>query len=215
MLATRPVRSSLDLPLPLPAGSADGIGRHQTPGPRWRPWRRDGSGLSSSAATEFRGVEFVGARGFEPSTFRSRNGRRSVAAGANRSQVSERIANRGGREVQPSQLSTGVSKDFTTRLLPKIGIAFAPGTAPKVATTPTTADLVVLHGGRDPLLRVADVAERLGVCAATVYRLCERGELPHVRIVNSIRIRRADLDAFACAHTSATPKSDRQRPSAE
>ena len=113
----------------------------------------------------------------------------SVAAGANASQVSEKIANREGDEVQPSQLSTGVSKDFTTRLLPKIGTGFAPGTAPKVATTPTTADLVALHGGRDQLLSVADVAKRLGVCAATVYRLCERGELPHVRIVNSIRIR--------------------------
>jgi excisionase family DNA binding protein len=47
--------------------------------------------------------------------------------------------------------------------------------------------LVALHGDVI-LLRVADVAERLGVCAATVYRLCERGELPHVRIVNSIRV---------------------------
>ena len=71
----------------------------------------------------------------------------------------------------------------------------APGTAPRVATTPTTADLAVLHGGRGRLLRVAEVAEQLGICAATVYRLCERGELPHVRIVNSIRIRPADLEA--------------------
>ena len=46
------------------------------------------------------------------------------------------------------------------------------------------------------MLSVPDVAERLGVCAATVYRLCERGELPHVRIVNSIRIRSDDLRAF-------------------
>jgi excisionase family DNA binding protein len=75
--------------------------------------------------------------------------------------------------------------------------------------------LVALHGARDRLLRVADVAERLGVCAATVYRLCERGELPHVRIVNSIRIRRADLDAFAGAHATAALKSGRRRPSAE
>jgi excisionase family DNA binding protein len=46
------------------------------------------------------------------------------------------------------------------------------------------------------MLRVPDAAEKLGVCAATVYRLCERGELPHVRIVNSIRIRPEDLRAF-------------------
>jgi excisionase family DNA binding protein len=65
-----------------------------------------------------------------------------------------------------------------------------------VATTPTTTDLEALHGGRMSLLSVGAVAERLGVCSATVYRLCERGELPHVRIVNSIRIRPEDLRAF-------------------
>ena len=46
------------------------------------------------------------------------------------------------------------------------------------------------------MLRVADVAERLGVWAATVYRLCETGALPHVRVVNSIRVRPEDLRAF-------------------
>jgi excisionase family DNA binding protein len=43
---------------------------------------------------------------------------------------------------------------------------------------------------------VAEVAEHLGVCNATVYRLCERGELRHVWIVNSIRIRPDDLREF-------------------
>jgi excisionase family DNA binding protein len=75
--------------------------------------------------------------------------------------------------------------------------------------------LVALHGGRDQLLNVADVAERLGVCAATVYRLCERGDLPHVRIVNSIRVRRADLDALVAALATGAPKAGRRRPSAE
>jgi excisionase family DNA binding protein len=55
------------------------------------------------------------------------------------------------------------------------------------------------------LLRIADVAETLGGCAATVYRLRERGELPHVRIVNSIRVRRADLDALVAARVIAPP----------
>ena len=40
------------------------------------------------------------------------------------------------------------------------------------------------------------MAERLGVCTATVYRLCTRGELPHLRVSNAIRIRPTDLDAF-------------------
>jgi excisionase family DNA binding protein len=67
---------------------------------------------------------------------------------------------------------------------------------PRVVTAPTVADLAVLYGGRDRLLRVAEVAEQLGVCAATVYRLCEAGDLRHIRIVNSIRVRPADLAAF-------------------
>ncbi len=52
------------------------------------------------------------------------------------------------------------------------------------------------RGERNRLLRVSDVAEHLGVSTATVYTLCKRGELPHVRIIDSIRIRPGDLDAF-------------------
>jgi excisionase family DNA binding protein len=32
------------------------------------------------------------------------------------------------------------------------------------------------------------VAKLLGVCPATVYALCERGDLPHYRVLNAIRI---------------------------
>ena len=60
----------------------------------------------------------------------------------------------------------------------------------------TLADLQVLWGGRDRLLRVAEVAEHLGVSNATVYGLCERGELPYVWLVNSMRIRPRDLEEF-------------------
>jgi excisionase family DNA binding protein len=37
------------------------------------------------------------------------------------------------------------------------------------------------------LLTVRQVAKLLGVCSATVYRLCGRGELPHFRVLNVIR----------------------------
>jgi excisionase family DNA binding protein len=38
------------------------------------------------------------------------------------------------------------------------------------------------------LLSVRQVAKLLGVCPATVYRLCEQGKLPHFRLLNAIRI---------------------------
>ena len=114
-----------------------------------------------------------------------------------------------------TQLSTGLSKSFATRLLPESattrahggvhavadgqGAKPAPKTRQRAGVAPTLADLRVLWGGRDRLLKVAEVAENLGVCNATVYRLCDTGELPHVWIVNTIRIRPRDLEGFVAA----------------
>jgi len=46
------------------------------------------------------------------------------------------------------------------------------------------------------LLDANEVATRLGVCRDTVYELCKRGELRHVRVLNAIRVHPADLAAF-------------------
>jgi excisionase family DNA binding protein len=46
------------------------------------------------------------------------------------------------------------------------------------------------------LLTVKEVAERLGVCAATVYRPCANGELRHLRVLKSIRVSATELRAF-------------------
>jgi len=46
------------------------------------------------------------------------------------------------------------------------------------------------------LLRVGEVAELLGVSTATVYALCKRGALRHVRVANAIRVSEATLGAF-------------------
>ena len=77
-----------------------------------------------------------------------------------------------------------------------------PGGGPTAAVPPLAPDGTVAtpHGapvvrksegagsiGR--LLTVREVAERLMVCNATVYALCERGELRHLRVSNAIRIR--------------------------
>ncbi len=41
-----------------------------------------------------------------------------------------------------------------------------------------------------------EVAGRLGVCTATVYKLCATGALPHVRVLNSVRVTPECLDRF-------------------
>jgi len=51
-------------------------------------------------------------------------------------------------------------------------------------------------GVRENLLGVAEVARRLGVCTATIYSLLARGDLPHIRIMNAIRVCPADLETF-------------------
>jgi excisionase family DNA binding protein len=45
-------------------------------------------------------------------------------------------------------------------------------------------------------LTIADVAERLRVSTATVYGLCKRGELQHVRVANAIRVSQKALSDF-------------------
>jgi excisionase family DNA binding protein len=46
------------------------------------------------------------------------------------------------------------------------------------------------------MLTVGEVAARLRVSTATVYALCKRGDLAHVRIANSIRVSETALAAF-------------------
>ena len=85
-----------------------------------------------------------------------------------------------GAPIQEPQVVGSIREGFATRLLPVSG-----------------ARLRAHRGGRDGrLLTVADVAEELAVCTATVYKLVARGELAAVRVLNAIRVRREDLDAF-------------------
>ena len=46
-------------------------------------------------------------------------------------------------------------------------------------------------------LSVREVAERLKVSRATIYSMVERGELPSMRVSNSIRIRSEDVDSLS------------------
>jgi excisionase family DNA binding protein len=59
---------------------------------------------------------------------------------------------------------------------------------------PATDDEALRSVGK--LLTVRQVAKLLGMCPATVYRLCERGELPHYRIRNAIRVDITEVKAL-------------------
>jgi len=56
---------------------------------------------------------------------------------------------------------------------------------------------------RAPLLSLAEVAARLSVSRATAYKLCNSGELPHVRIRNAIRVSDAQLAAYLSNYVRA------------
>lgn len=58
-----------------------------------------------------------------------------------------------------------------------------------------------------PLLSVRQVASQLGVCTATVYALCATGALPHVRVLNAIRVASGEVDAFLMAGRLRTKSS--------
>jgi excisionase family DNA binding protein len=75
----------------------------------------------------------------------------------------------------------------SVQLLPTLPKDFGP----PVVRTPTAGPIRIVS-----LLTVKQVAARLGVSAATVYGLCERGELHYVRVANAIRVSPDALEGF-------------------
>jgi len=74
---------------------------------------------------------------------------------------------------------------------------FAPSSTPFAAPVlQGRPALTVVPSVPERLLTVREVAERLGVCTATVYSLCRDGKLEHVRIANAIRITPSALAAL-------------------
>ena len=97
-------------------------------------------------------------------------------------QEGEKIRTDGAARSQEFRTVAPVRSPFVTRLLPE-----------------QAARLEVLRSVDDRLLSVRQAAEQLGLCAATIYGLCAEGALPHIRILNTIRIAPADLAAFIAA----------------
>ncbi|MBK9516171.1 MAG: helix-turn-helix domain-containing protein [Anaeromyxobacter sp.] len=54
--------------------------------------------------------------------------------------------------------------------------------------TPLLPGKVTVSAEPERMLTVLEVARLLRVSTATVYKLCERGELAHVRVLNALRI---------------------------
>ena len=119
--------------------------------------------------------------GFEPATLSL--GRAIGDSGPDRSSA-ERLVSVGVSEASNSA-ATGPKRPISA---PVSGIL--PARSPR---------LRALDGGAANLLSVREVAERLSVTTATVYKLARLGELPHVRVLNAIRIAPADLAAFVQA----------------
>lgn len=63
-------------------------------------------------------------------------------------------------------------------------------------------------------LDLQEAAAYLAVSVSTMRRLVERGDLPHARVLNSLRFRVEDLDAYLQAQTRRTwePEEGRGRP---
>ena len=82
------------------------------------------------------------------------------------------------------------SRRFTFRTVTSSAVS------PNVSTRPDNPDqfaAIVLQGLRAKLVSARDAAEVLRVNRETIYRLCARGELAHVRVGSVLRI---DLGAY-------------------
>ena len=75
---------------------------------------------------------------------------------------------------------------------------FPPSFGDTLGDTPSGVrpPLRAIDGGWRNLLTVSEIADRLALSNATVYRMIERGELPAVLIGRSLRVVGADLEAF-------------------
>ena len=90
---------------------------------------------------------------------------------------------------QPSEI-TGEAEPAVSDGVAESGYVETPFGAPVVRELPPDP------GPHERLLTVREVAARLGVCTALVYRLCQRNELLPLRISSALRFRREAVESF-------------------
>jgi len=92
----------------------------------------------------------------------------------------------GSQPVERTEVAPGVDSDTVA----PSGYGETPFGAPVVRELPPDP------GPHERLLTVRDVASRLGVSPALVYRLCERKELRSLRIGGAVRFHEAAVQSF-------------------
>src|SRR5262245_6805087 len=112
----------------------------------------------------------VGATGFEPATTCTPIETVDRPGGSSALQVSANNQSCESHTIQVSQRLARFSQNFAASLL----------LSQRSSTTQSTP-----RTDSESLLTVKKVAKLLQVCNATVYKLCDSGELAHVRILNS------------------------------
>jgi excisionase family DNA binding protein len=65
-------------------------------------------------------------------------------------------------------------------------------------------DVHPMEGGSTRLLRIEDVADRLAVSRAMVFKLVAQGDLPSVRIGRAVRIRPGAVEEYIAQATRDT-----------
>ena len=129
-------------------------------------------------------LEMARHRGFEPLTYGSGVSRPLLGGVSRGSQVGGTVHGWTSLAIQGSHPLAEFSRPLVTPLLQG------------------PAGLRVVYRQRDrALFSVRQVAERLGVSTATVYGLVTRGEVPHVRVANAIRVALSDLATFVNTKT--------------
>ncbi len=206
--AQRPAHHDRGLRAPsagVPAGGDRPARLRRQPGRRSVSWRKPGSGSSPfyrapperfpSLTPAPRGraigaVRLWARRDSNPLPPASEEGGRGEEGVAGGGKSAEPLVVEGVRESSAAVENAGSRRGFSSPFLQAAG----PGAA------------ALRIGGVLEFLTVREVARALRVCTATVYRMCERGELGHVRAANAIRVSAASLAAFirTCSNDPST-----------